>query len=346
MSLKGVVVSPPQTGRVRGPSHLQRVANAPLVCHVIAGLARMGVGELAIVIDAEEREESQRAIEADCTAAVAVQYIERGPRGEPAALTAGAFVGSDRCVLQAANGVLACEQLLAGPPAEEGDLTALVYRSAPGNGSIGLAARRVARLAGIDPEGLMTELADACILGGGVLERLVAGGGFELRGVDVLTAAELLAAEGSAPGVRRVDGWLEYSGEAERLLAINHLLLDSAAAGWPLCEPPAGSRIEGPVSVHPSASVRASTIVGPAIIGPGALVADSYIGPYTSIDAGVQIEGAEIERSVILPGASIMHIGGRLVGSVVGRETKIFRDFSLPRALRLNVGDGGEVALC
>ena len=92
--------------------------------------------------------------------------------------------------------------------------------------------------------------------------------------------------------------------------------------------------------------MRASTIVGPAIIGPGALVADSYIGPYTSIDAGVQIEGAEIERSVILPGASIMHIGGRLVGSVVGRETKIFRDFSLPRALRLNVGDGGEVALC
>jgi hypothetical protein len=24
----------------------------------------------------------------------------------------------------------------------------------------------------------------------------------------------------------------------------------------------------------------------------------------------------------------------------------VFRDFSLPRALRLHVGDGGEVALC
>ena len=60
----------------------------------------------------------------------------------------------------------------------------------------------------------------------------------------------------------------------------------------------------------------------------------------------MHIEGAEVERSIILPSASIMHIGGRLVGSVVGRETKIFRDFSLPRALRLNVGDGGEVALC
>ena len=71
---------------------------------------------------------------------------------------------------------------------------------------------------------------------------------------------------------------------------------------------------------------------------------DSYIGPYTSIGADVRIEGAEVERSIILPGASIMHIGGRLVGSVVGRDARVFRDFSLPRALRLNVGDGGEVS--
>jgi len=31
---------------------------------------------------------------------------------------------------------------------------------------------------------------------------------------------------------------------------------------------------------------------------------------------------------------------------VVGREARIFRDFSMPRALRLQVGDGDEVALC
>ncbi len=67
---------------------------------------------------------------------------------------------------------------------------------------------------------------------------------------------------------------------------------------------------------------------------------------YTSIGADARIEGAEIERSIILPGATITHIGGRLVGSVIGRQARIFRDFSLPRALRLNVGDGDEVALC
>jgi hypothetical protein len=41
-----------------------------------------------------------------------------------------------------------------------------------------------------------------------------------------------------------------------------------------------------------------------------------------------------------------MHVGGRLVASVVGRDARVFRDFSLPRALRLRVGDGTEVALC
>jgi len=37
---------------------------------------------------------------------------------------------------------------------------------------------------------------------------------------------------------------------------------------------------------------------------------------------------------------------GRIVASVVGRDARVFRDFSLPRAMRLRVGDGTEVALC
>jgi len=87
-------------------------------------------------------------------------------------------------------------------------------------------------------------------------------------------------------------------------------------------------------------------IVGPTVIGPGARIADSYIGPYTSIGERARVEGAEVERSIISPGASVMHVGGRLVASVVGRDERVFRDFSLTRAVRLRVGDGTEVALC
>jgi glucose-1-phosphate thymidylyltransferase len=157
--------------------------------------------------------------------------------------------------------------------------------------------------------------------------------------------AEQLVAGGGCVHVERVNGWRSHTGEMADLLELNRIALDAMRTE---CEvvPSAGNRIEGDVHVHPTASVQSSTIVGPAIVGANALVLGSYIGPYTSIGADVHIEGAEIERSIILPGAKVAHIGGRLAGSVVGRDARIFRDFSLPRALRLNVGDGGEVALC
>ncbi len=107
-----------------------------------------------------------------------------------------------------------------------------------------------------------------------------------------------------------------------------------------------GNRFEGRIAIHPTASVMSSVIVGPVIVGADALIADSYIGPHTSIGERVRVEGAEIERSIVLADASIRHVGGRLVASVVGREAQIFRDFSMPRALRLQVGDGDKLALC
>ena len=58
------------------------------------------------------------------------------------------------------------------------------------------------------------------------------------------------------------------------------------------------------------------------------------------------IEGVEIERSIISPCARVMHVGARVVSSLVGRGAHVFRDFSLPRAMRLQVAEGDEVALC
>jgi hypothetical protein len=40
-----------------------------------------------------------------------------------------------------------------------------------------------------------------------------------------------------------------------------------------------------------------------------------------------------------------MHIGGRIDASTVGPRASIFRDFDLPRAMRLHVGEGVKLAL-
>jgi glucose-1-phosphate thymidylyltransferase len=99
------------------------------------------------------------------------------------------------------------------------------------------------------------------------------------------------------------------------------------------------------VVIDPSAIIDSSIILGPCIIGANARVSNSYIGPYTSIGAEADIEGAEIVRSIICEGARIKHISNRIEGSTIGRRATIFRDFRLPRAMRLHVGEDVEVAL-
>lgn len=163
--------------------------------------------------------------------------------------------------------------------------------------------------------------------------------------MDLTGLAAQIEAEGGAFQVLPVTGWRRYAGNPVDLLELNRIALDRMHHD--MNRPSGrGNLIEGRVWIHEKASVRTSVIVGPAVVGPDAEIADAYIGPYTSIGAGARIEGAEIERSIIAAGASIMHVGSRMVASVVGRDARVFRDFSLPRAFRLRVGDGTEIALC
>ena len=84
---------------------------------------------------------------------------------------------------------------------------------------------------------------------------------------------------------------------------------------------------------------------GPAVIGPGARLHSAYVGPFTSIAADVLIEGAEIENSIVLAGASVAHLNTRIEGSIIGPGARVFRDFRLPRAMRLNIGQGAELVV-
>lgn len=172
----------------------------------------------------------------------------------------------------------------------------------------------------------------------------------------IITAVESLGQSGGRMRARAVEDWWRYrsrthgSPEEGRLLEpacvldANYFILDGLRGetdGAVLVD----SRIQGAVVIDHSATVQASVVRGPALIGPDATIRDAYVGPYTSIAAGVSIDGAEIEHSVILPGASISHLSGRLEASVVGPNAKVFRDFALPKALRMNVGENATVSL-
>jgi glucose-1-phosphate thymidylyltransferase len=162
---------------------------------------------------------------------------------------------------------------------------------------------------------------------------------------DLCLADRQLVTGAASYSLHPVNGWHRYRGYGTDLLELNRIVLDRLHRDVPESLR-ADNRIEGRVSIHPSVDIRSSVVVGPVVIGPGSTIRDAYVGPYTAIGARVHIEGAEIERSIISPGASVRHVGSRLISSLVGRDTRVFRDLSLPRAVRLWTGEGDEVALC
>ena len=87
-----------------------------------------------------------------------------------------------------------------------------------------------------------------------------------------------------------------------------------------------------------------SRVRGPAIIGAGTQVVNSYIGPYTSIASGCQIVDSELDHSVVLERSQIVGIQ-RITDSLIGRDVEILRSDHRPRALRLMVGDDSRLEL-
>jgi glucose-1-phosphate thymidylyltransferase len=355
MVLKGLI-TPGLTAAHRGASStdpsgagLQRVANRPIVCHVLDRLRDAGVREAALVVPMEASTELQMCLAAEGPAEVSVRCFVYDHDALGAALAlAIAFLDEAPCIVHPPDGLLAepltsfARRLSADRP----DLVVLVRKGSGETDSIGLATRRLLRLAGEGTQpAAVLGLSGICLFGPGGLRLAQEVGWRTDRESDLVAVAERLVAGGGTVHIEYVESWSRFTGNSADLLDLNRIVLDELG---PQIEPIPGShnRIEGRVVVHPTASVQSSVLIGPAIVGPGALVVESYIGPYTSIGAHARIEGAEVERSIILAGASIMHVGGRLVASVVGREARIARDFSLPRAMRLNVGDGGEVVLC
>ena len=96
--------------------------------------------------------------------------------------------------------------------------------------------------------------------------------------------------------------------------------------------------------IEDGARVDGSRIVGPVIIGAGAKVIDSYIGPFTSIAEGCAIADSEVEYSIVLRGASI-HGVRRIEASLVGHDVEVTSAPKVPRAHRLILGDHSRVQI-
>jgi glucose-1-phosphate thymidylyltransferase len=141
------------------------------------------------------------------------------------------------------------------------------------------------------------------------------------------------------------DYWID-TGSLDAILEANRQALtdlqpeiDSTAVIAP------DTTLQGSVTVQAGAQIMASIVRGPVIIGERATIEAAYVGPYTSISAGVTITSSEIEDSIVLEQSRIVAIPGRIQGSLIGRSSEIAGGGPKPLGHRLLVGDYSRVRI-
>ncbi len=162
--------------------------------------------------------------------------------------------------------------------------------------------------------------------------------------LEITDAIQYLVEHGYKVRPHIVTGWWKDTGKLEDMLDANRLILESLS-GKILGIVDEFSKINGQVYLEKGAVVKNSIIRGPAIIGEGSEIIDSYIGPFTSIEPRCKIYKTEIENSIVLEGSEICDIGSRVDESLIGRGVKIFKCPPKPSVYKFMVGDMSEIGL-
>jgi glucose-1-phosphate thymidylyltransferase len=161
--------------------------------------------------------------------------------------------------------------------------------------------------------------------------------------LEITDAIQWLIDAGQRVRHEVIAGWWIDTGKKDPLLECNRLVLDTLQRRVEGVVD-ATSVVEGRVVVEPGAELVNCRVRGPAVIGAGTRLVDSYVGPYSSISAQCHIERSELDHSVVLEGCRLADIGP-LTDSLLGRHAVVRRSDSKPRATRLMLGDDSTVEL-
>ncbi|MCP9943716.1 glucose-1-phosphate thymidylyltransferase [Streptomyces somaliensis] len=309
------------------PKQLIPVGGRPVLFHCLDNIRAAGITEVGIVVG--EWEDVIREAVGDGSAfGLRVTYLRQdAPRGlAHAVLIARDFLGDDDFVLYLGDNVLAggigelvAEFATVGPDAQ---LAVGKVTDVSEYGIATLGAER--RVTGVQ-EKPQSSTSDLAVIGvylfGPRIHEAVRAVDVSARGeLEITDAIQWLISTGHDVRGSTYEGYWKDTGNADDLLECNRTLLT------PL-EPrldgsvDAASELTGPVLIGAGARVLGSEIHGPAIVGPGSVVRDSTLGPFTTVGAGCLLEGACLDESIVLDGASVRQVQGvsrLLIGGAYG----------------------------
>lgn len=365
--MKGLVLAGGAGTRLRpithtGAKQLVPVANKPILFYGLEDLAAAGITEVGIVVG-DTGDEIRAAVGDGSRWGMAVTYIPQdAPRGlAHGVLIAHDFLGDDDFVMYLGDNLLrqgvaefvrrfeddrrrsgadaaadrpcAAQILLARVPdpqrfgvaafADDGTVSGLVEKPATPPSDLALVG---------------VYLFDASIH-----DAVRAIEPSERGELEITDAIQWLIDQGGRVRHEVLEGWWKDTGMLEPLLEGNRLILEVLETDIQGTVDPS-SRVEGRVSLGEGAEVKGSVVRGPAIIGAGTRLIDSYVGPFTAIGPDCEVVDSEIEHSIVFGDSRIIGIP-RIVDSLIGRRVVVTRSAKRPRAARLMLGDHSQVDL-
>ena len=354
-NLKGLILSGGAGTRLRPITHtsakqLVPVANKPVLFYGIEALVDAGVTEIGIVIAPQTGDEIREAVGDGSRFGAEVTYIlQEEPAGlAHAVLTAEEFLAGSAFVMYLGDNLLrdGISGLVSTFRESEPDALILLTR-VPDPSSYGVAeldGGRVVRLVEKPKE----PPSNMALVGVYLFAPPIFDAARRLqpswRGeLEITEAIQGLIDDGHRVESEVVSGWWKDTGQLADMLEANRLVLEEIEPR--LDGRVEGSKVEGRVVVEEGATIKGSTVRGPAVIGRGARIEDAYIGPYTSIGAGVVVSRSEVEHSIILAEAVVEDLGTRMEASLLGRNVRLTRSNGMPKTLRMMVGDNSEIEM-
>jgi glucose-1-phosphate thymidylyltransferase len=353
--LKGLILSGGAGTRLRPITHtsakqLVPVANKPVLFYGIEALVEAGIREIAVIVAPETGGEIRQAAGDGSRFGAAITYVEQQePLGiAHALLTAEAALGDSPFVMYLGDNLLRdgiVELVGAFRSSEPDALILLTQVDDPSSyGVAELNGDRVVRLVEkpADPP------SDMALVGVYMFQPTIfeAARSIEPSGrgeLEITDAIGALIESGRRVEPHLVRGWWKDTGRLEDMLEANRLVLEDLERR--IDGELVGSKVEGRVVVEAGAILERTVVRGPAIVGAGTRIKDSYIGPYTAIDADVVIAGSEIEHSIVLAGSSIRDLDARMEASLLGRNVTLTGSEGMPKTLRFLVGDNAEISI-
>lgn len=359
--MKGLILSGGAGTRLRPITHtsakqLVPIANKPILQYGLESLVSAGITEIGIIISPQTGGDIQDAIGDGSQFGAEVTYIEQS---EPAGLAhcvliARDFLDNEPFVMYLGDNML--EQDLSGfverfqspITATRSPSAQILLAEVDDPSSFGVAeineANEVISLVEkpIDPPSNLA-LVGVYLFDSAIHEAVATIEPSKRGELEITDAIQWLIDDGQLVVHEVLEGWWLDTGKKDPLLECNRLVLDtidSLVEG----EVDQTSSVEGRVQIGEGAQIINSTVRGPAVIGPGTVIKDSYVGPYSSIGNECRVTASELDHSVILQGSSISDVT-RLTDSLIGSHVEVTRAKRTPAGLRLMLGDHSIVEL-